>query len=165
MTDGVLLRESLTTPDLDQYSAIIMDEARTCTCAHVHIGTYHMHACIHSAIIMDEARACASPAICMHVHHQPCAPRVCTHMRPYARARGAGALHSHYIYVLQAHERSLNTDVLFGILKKVWARACMFAHLCMSHRATLVSHRALPRPFATAFSRLVSPRWWRGGVT
>ncbi|KAI9197306.1 pre-mRNA-splicing factor ATP-dependent RNA helicase PRP16-like protein [Polychytrium aggregatum] len=27
MTDGVLLRESLTTPNLDQYSAIIMDEA------------------------------------------------------------------------------------------------------------------------------------------
>jgi len=27
MTDGVLLRESLVSPDLDQYSAIIMDEA------------------------------------------------------------------------------------------------------------------------------------------
>jgi pre-mRNA-splicing factor ATP-dependent RNA helicase DHX38/PRP16 len=27
MTDGVLLRESLREPDLDQYSAIIMDEA------------------------------------------------------------------------------------------------------------------------------------------
>lgn len=27
MTDGVLLRESLHEPDLDQYSAIIMDEA------------------------------------------------------------------------------------------------------------------------------------------
>jgi HrpA-like RNA helicase len=27
MTDGVLLRESLVNPDLDQYSAIIMDEA------------------------------------------------------------------------------------------------------------------------------------------
>jgi pre-mRNA-splicing factor ATP-dependent RNA helicase DHX38/PRP16 len=27
MTDGVLLRESLREPDLDQYSALIMDEA------------------------------------------------------------------------------------------------------------------------------------------
>jgi HrpA-like RNA helicase len=27
MTDGILLRESLVSPDLDQYSAIIMDEA------------------------------------------------------------------------------------------------------------------------------------------
>ena len=27
MTDGILLRESLREPDLDQYSAIIMDEA------------------------------------------------------------------------------------------------------------------------------------------
>ena len=27
MTDGILLRESLSEPDLDQYSAIIMDEA------------------------------------------------------------------------------------------------------------------------------------------
>lgn len=27
MTDGVLLRECLNTPDLDQYSAIVMDEA------------------------------------------------------------------------------------------------------------------------------------------
>ena len=27
MTDGILLRESLGEPDLDQYSAIIMDEA------------------------------------------------------------------------------------------------------------------------------------------
>ena len=27
MTDGVLLRECLNTPDLDQYSCIIMDEA------------------------------------------------------------------------------------------------------------------------------------------
>ena len=27
MTDGVLLRESLNTPDIDQYSCIIMDEA------------------------------------------------------------------------------------------------------------------------------------------
>ena len=27
MTDGILLRESMNSPDLDQYSAIIMDEA------------------------------------------------------------------------------------------------------------------------------------------
>jgi HrpA-like RNA helicase len=27
MTDGILLRESMSAPDLDQYSAIIMDEA------------------------------------------------------------------------------------------------------------------------------------------
>ena len=27
MTDGILLRESMSSPDLDQYSAIIMDEA------------------------------------------------------------------------------------------------------------------------------------------
>ncbi len=27
MTDGILLRESLREPDLDQYSAVIMDEA------------------------------------------------------------------------------------------------------------------------------------------
>lgn len=27
MTDGILLRESMHSPDLDQYSAIIMDEA------------------------------------------------------------------------------------------------------------------------------------------
>jgi pre-mRNA-splicing factor ATP-dependent RNA helicase DHX38/PRP16 len=27
MTDGILLRESINSPDLDQYSAIIMDEA------------------------------------------------------------------------------------------------------------------------------------------
>ena len=92
---------------------------------------------------------------CMHVLYQPCAPPECTRLHPYARARGAGALHGalhirgafhymvhciyvvqlhymvhyiyvvqlhymvHYIYVVQAHERSLNTDVLFGILKKV----------------------------------------------
>ena len=73
MTDGVLLRESLTTPDLDQYSAIIMDEARICTCAYVHMCTYHMHACIHSAIIIDEARACASLAMCITRLH-PFAP-------------------------------------------------------------------------------------------
>lgn len=27
MTDGILLRESMNSPDLEQYSAIIMDEA------------------------------------------------------------------------------------------------------------------------------------------
>src|SRR5690242_17397684 len=64
MTDGVLLRESLSEPDLDRYCTRHR-QAYVCTDTH----------CIIACIIMDEA-----------------------------------------------HERSLHTDVLFGILRKVVAR-------------------------------------------
>ncbi len=65
MTDGVLLRESLSEPDLDRYCTM---RVRACACSHTRV-------IIIAAIIMDEA-----------------------------------------------HERSLHTDVLFGILRKVVAR-------------------------------------------
>ena len=55
MTDGILLRESLREPDVDNYSVVIMDEA---------------------------------------------------------------------------HERSLNTDVLFGLLREVWHLICIDLRFC-----------------------------------
>ena len=64
MTDGVLLRETLREGDLDNYSAVIMDEA---------------------------------------------------------------------------HERSLNTDVLFGILKKVWLWGAVLLHCSLSSRSSAYS--------------------------
>lgn len=64
MTDGILLRESLREPDLDNYSAVIMDEA---------------------------------------------------------------------------HERSLNTDVLFGLLREVISKAFYFYNSVVSNEH--VNHR------------------------
>lgn len=69
MTDGVLLRESLREPDLDQYSAI-----GASVLASMRILDSLTHSLTH-AVVMDEA-----------------------------------------------HERSLHTDVLFGILRKIVAR-------------------------------------------
>jgi hypothetical protein len=51
MTDGVLLRETLTEPDLDKYTAVIMDEVnapllRFCCCGSFGLAFAHPLPCV-----------------------------------------------------------------------------------------------------------------------
>ncbi|GFH27696.1 pre-mRNA-splicing factor ATP-dependent RNA helicase PRP16, partial [Haematococcus lacustris] len=100
MTDGVLLRETLTSGELDQYSVVVMDEA-------------HERG-LNTDVLFGILR------------------------KVVARRADFKLIYS-VVVMDEAHERGLNTDVLFGILRKVVARRADFKLIVTS--ATLDSKK------------------------